>query len=195
MTEKLFFIRRLYFTGLITVCIWTLLIWNHFHGGVPGHHLLQQENLPEISNWWGGLLLPILSLYLTYRIQIRLTRNSYDKSKPLYLPKKYIFRFLFALSFGILQSIFFTFDYLNLSSYLMYGLLLLALLFPIYRAECFLGFIIGMAFSFGIVLPTLIGFVLALIGALLYLYVRIGILYFLRNIFPLKSPNKENIDN
>ena len=108
MTGKLFFNGRLYFTGLLTAGIWTLLIWNHFHGGVPSHHLFQQEHLPEISNWWGGLLLPILSWYMTYRIQTRLGRNSYDKSIPLYLPKKYIYRFLFALSFGILQSVFVT---------------------------------------------------------------------------------------
>lgn len=195
MTGKLFFTGRLYFTGLLTVGIWTLLIWNHFHGGVPGHHLFQQERLPEISNWWGGLLLPILSWYLTYRIQTRLSRNSYNKSKPVYLPKKYIYRFLFALSFGILQSVFITFEYVNLSSYFMYGLIPLALVFPIYRAECFLGFVIGMAYSFGVVLPTLMGIVLALFGALLYLYVRIGIVFLFRKIFPSKSANKENSDN
>lgn len=194
MTGKLFFIGRLYFTGLLTFGIWTLLIWDHLHGGVPGHHLFQQESLPEISNWWGGLLLPILTWYLTYRIQIRLARNRYDKSTPLYLPKKYFYRFLLALAFGILQSIFFILDYINLISYLFYGLFLLALFFPIYRAECFLGFVIGMAYSFGTVLPTLVGIVLAVIGALLYLYVRMGIIYLFRIVF-FKISKKENINN
>lgn len=194
MTEKSFLVGRLYFTGLLTVGIWTLLIWDHFHGGVPSHHLLHQENLPKISNWWGGLLLPVLSWYLTYRIQIRLARNSIDNSKPLYLPKKYLFRFLLALSFGILQSIFFILDYIDLISYLFYGLFLSALFFPIYRAECFLGFVIGMAYGFGIVLPTLVGIVLAVLGALLYLYVRMGIIYLFRMVF-FKISNRENIDN
>jgi len=52
-----------------------------------------------------------------------------------------------------------------------------------------------MAYSFGIVLPILIGVLLALIGALLYLYVRIGILFLFRKFYPSKSANRENIDN
>ena len=34
------------------------------------------------------------------------------------------------------------------------GLLLLALFFPIYRSECFLGFVIGMSYTSGVILPT-----------------------------------------
>ena len=77
----------------------------------------------------------------------------------------------------------------------MYVLIPLALIIPIYRAEFFLGFVIGMAYSFGVVLPTLIGIVLALSGALLYLYVRRGILFIFQQIFPSKSANRENSDN
>jgi len=195
MTEKTFFIRRLYFTGLVSIGIWALLIWNHYHGGVPSHHLLQQENLPEISNWWGGLLLPLLTFFLTYRIQTRLFRNNDNKSKPLKISIKYTYRFLFALAFGILLSLFFTLGHSNLSAYLLYGLFLLALFFPIYRAECFLGFIIGMTFSFGAVLPTIVGAVFVLIGVLLYLYVRTGIIFIVRKIILLNSSKKENIKN
>lgn len=195
MTKKTFFKRRLYFTGIVTVGIWSLLIWNHYHGGVPSHHLLHQESLPEVSNWWSGLLLPLLTLFLTYRIQIRLVRNNDDKSDLLKFPIKYTYGFILALSFGILLSVFFTLGYPDISGYMMYGLLLLALFFPIYRAECFLGFVIGMTFTFGAVLPTLIGTIIALIAALLYLYVRTGIIFIVRKIIPLNSSNKENIKN
>ncbi len=193
MTEKSFFIRRLYFTGLVSIGIWALLIWNHYHGGVPSHHLLQQENLPKISNWWGGLLLPLLTFFLTYRIQNRLFRNNDNKSKPLKISIKYTYRFIFALVFGILLSVFFALGHSNLSVYLMYGLFLLALFFPIYRAESFLGFIIGMTFSFGAVLPTIVGAIFVLIGALLYQYVRTGIIFTMRKIILLNSSKKENI--
>ncbi len=193
MTKKTFFKRILYFTGIVTVGIWSLLMWNYYHGGVPSHHLLQKESLPEISNWWGGLLLPLLALFLTYRIQIRLIRNNDDKSNPLKFPIKYTYGFLLALSFGILLSVFFTLGYSNLSAYLMYGLLLLALFFPIYRAECLLGFVIGMTFTFGAVLPTGVGALLILIGAVLYLYVRIGIIFIVRKVIHLVSLNKDNI--
>lgn len=195
MTEKAFFIRRLYITGIVTVGIWTLLMWNHYHGGVPSHHLFQMKNMPSFSNWWGGLLLPLLTLFLTYRIQIRLFRNNDNKALSLKLPLGYIYRFIFALSFGIVLSVFITLGYSNFSGYLMYALLLLALFFPIYRAECFLGFVIGMTFTIGAVLPTIVGAILASIGTLIYLYVRVGLIFIARKITLLVSPNKKNIKN
>lgn len=195
MTEKAFFIRRLYITGIVTVGTWTLLMWNHYHGGVPSHHLFQMKNMPSFSNWWGGLLLPLLTLFLTYRIQIRLFRNNDNKALSLKLPLGYIYRFIFALSFGIVLSVFITLGYSNLSGYLMYALLLLALFFPIYRAECFLGFVIGMTFTIGAVLPTIVGAILASIGTLIYLYVRVGLIFIVRKITLLVSPNKKNIKN
>ena len=195
MTKKTFFKRSLYYTGIVTFGIWSLLIWNHYHGGVPGHHILHQNDLPAISNWWGGILLPLLTLFLTYRIQNRLINNNENKSDRLKFPIKSIYRFLIALAFGVLLSVFFTLGYSNLSGYIMYGLILLALFFPIYRAECFLGFVIGMTFTFGAVLPTAVGTILALIGAVLYLYVRTGIIFIVRKIIPLIAPNKDNIKN
>jgi len=195
MTKKTFFKRRLFFTGMVTAAIWSLLIWDHLHGGVPSHHIMQQEHLPAISNWWGGLLLPLLTLFLTYRIQIRLIRNNDNESNLLRFPIKYIYRFLFAISFGIVLSVFFTLGYSNVSGYMMYGLLILALFFPIYQAECFLGFVIGMTFTIGAVLPTGVGAIFALIGAILYLYVRTGILFIVRKVIHIVSPNKDNIKN
>ena len=192
MIEKVFYKRRLYFIGLVTVGIWSLLIWNHHHDGVPSHHILQREDLPKISNWWGGFLLPLLTLFLTYRIQIRLIRDNDNKLGTLKFHKKYIYRFLFALLFGILLSVLFAQGYSNLSGYMMYGLFLLALFFPIYRAEYFLGFVIGMTYTFGAVLPTGVGAILALIGALLYLYVRTGIIFIARKTILLILPNKGN---
>ncbi len=183
MTEKTFFKRSLYFTGIVTIGIWSLLIWNHYQGGVPSHHILQQEDLPKISNWWGGLLLPLLTLFLTYRIQKRLISNNDNKSNSLKFPIKSTYRFLIAFSFGVLLSVFFTLGYSNLSGYMMYGLFLLALFFPIYRAECLLGFVIGMTFTFGAVLPIGVGALLTLIGVVLYLYIRPGIIFIVKKLF------------
>jgi len=183
MTEKTFFKRSLYFAGIVTVCIWSLLIWNHYHGGVPSHHLLHREDLPKISNWWSGLLLPLLTLFLTYRIQKRIVRTNDNKSNLLKFPKKYTYGFLFALSFGILLSVFFTLGYSNLVGYMINVLLILALFFPIYRAECLLGFVIGLTYTFGAVLPTVVGTILALIGVILYIYVRTGIIFILKKLF------------
>ena len=189
MTKNTFIKIRLFFTGIVAVGIWSLLIWNHYHGGVPSHHILQKEDLPAISNWWGGLLLPLLTLFLTYRIQKRIINDKDDKSNQIKIPINYIYSFIFALSFGILLSVFFTHGYSNLSGYMIYGLFLLALIFPIYRAECLLGFVIGMTYTIGAVLPSIVGAIFALIGFVLYQYVRTVIIFIIRKIISLVSPD------
>jgi hypothetical protein len=172
MTETTFFKARLYFTGIVALAIWSLLTWNHYHGGVPSHHLLAREDLPSFSNWWGGLLVPLLAWFLSYQVQKRIYHGAEKNSKEVNLPASVLYGFFGALLFGIVISIFFTFGNEDMPSYMMMGLLALALSFPIYRAECFLGFVISMTFTFGGVLPIIIGSILALLGVVLYLIVR-----------------------
>jgi hypothetical protein len=181
MNEKLFFRQRLIFTIIVSIAIWLLLIFDHFNGGVPSHHLLNKKDLPEISNWWGGLLLPLLTWFLLYRLNQRFKKNNESS-----LPRAVYFGFFATLIFGIVLSVFFSFGYLKPPEIMMEGVLLVALFYPIYRAECILGFVLGMIFTFGTVLPTGIGLILVLIGAILYLYVRPIILFiiskFTRNL-------------
>ena len=187
MNEKSFFKTRLYSTVLVTVAIWALLAWDHFHGGVPSHHILAREDLPEISNWWGGVLLPLLTWFLLYRIEKRLIRNRVEKSKVLKFPNSSIYGFIGALFFGIVLSAFFTLGYTDIPGYMLMGLFLLALFVQIYRAECILGFVIGMTFTFGAVLPTIVGCILALIGVMLYLYVRSATIYVASRVLRIAS--------
>ena len=187
MNEKSFFKTRLYSAVLVTVAIWALLAWDHFHGGVPSHHILAREDLPEISNWWGGVLLPLLTWFLLYRVEKRLIANGVEKSKVLKFPNSSIYGFIGALFFGIVLSAFFTFDYTDIPGYMLMGLFLLALFVPIYRAECILGFVIGMTFTFGAVLPTIVGCILAFIGVVLYLYVRSVTIYVASRVLRIAS--------
>ncbi|MBC7759672.1 MAG: hypothetical protein H7069_12500 [Phormidesmis sp. FL-bin-119] len=167
---------RIYFTGIVALGIWTLLLWDYFHGGVPTHHLAANGDLPGISNWWGALLLPLLTGYLLYRIQIRIGHGTNKEDQTLQNLKNIIPDFAWSLIFGILLSVFFTFGYTDLCLYMILTLLPLGLIFRIYRAECLLGFVLGMTYTFGTVLPTGIGCILVLIGAMLYLYLRVGLL-------------------
>jgi len=171
ITGKMHFKKRLYFTAFVLIAIWSLLIYDHFHGGVPTHYILHREDLPGFSNWWGGFLLPIITWFLLCRIQKRAKKSS-EKSNFF---SEVFFGFVGALVFGILLSVFFTFNYEEMPLYLLAALFIGSLFFPIYKAECFLGFIIGMTFTFGGVLPILIGSIFTLIGAFLYLVVRPGI--------------------
>lgn len=190
MNEKFFFKVSLYFTGMVTLAIWGLLAWNHYHGGVPSHHLLAREDLPSISNWWGGLLLPLLTWFLLYRIQKRFIPENAEKLKGSKYPMNIVYGFTVALFFGILLSTFFTFGYSDIPGYMIMALFPLALFFPIYRAECLLGFVIGMTFTFGAVLPTLIGSLFAVIGAVLYLLVRPVLLFLSLKFMRIVSANK-----
>jgi fatty-acid desaturase len=185
MDERMFFKVRLYFTGIVTFAIWTLLAWNYYHGGVPSHHILDNKDLPAISNWWGGLLLPFLTWFLLYRIQKRIDRHNNGSSETSNYQKHLLYRFAGALLFGVLLAVFFTFGYSDIPGYMVLGLFPVALFFPIYRAECLLGFVIGMTFTFGAVLPTVVVSILALVCAILYLYVRPLVLKTFQ-----KSPNR-----
>jgi hypothetical protein len=188
--EKFLFKIRLYVTGIITIGIWSLLLWNHYHGGVPSHHILAREDLPAISNWWGGFLLPLLTWFLLYRIQKRLMRNNAEGLKGSQIGLNIFYGFTVALCFGIILSAFFTFGNTDIPGYMLIGLLVLALFLPVFRAECLLGFVMGMTFTFGAVLPTIIGSLLALIGALLFLLVRPAILYVASGFLRMVSSNK-----
>jgi hypothetical protein len=186
MTAKEFYKIRLYITAVATIAIWLLLVCDYFHGGVPSHHILQREDLPAFSNWWGGILLPLLTWFLLYRIQKRLSNNStgFKGSKNM------LYAFIGALIFGILLSVFFTLGNTEMPYYMIVSLLFTALLLPIYRAEYFLGFVIGMTFTFGGVLPSIIISILSLIGAVLFLIVRPGILFVASKIVFLVSSKK-----
>ena len=172
MNEKLFFKIRLYVTVKVTLAIWTLLTWNYFHGGIPSHHLLAREDMPEFSNTWGGLLLPLLTWLLLYRIQRRLSHFPVEKSNVSNPLINIVYGFAGALLFGIALSVIYTLRYSGIPGYMLMSLLIIALFVPIYRAEYLLGFVIGMTFTFGAVLPTFVGSVLAMIGAVIYFSVR-----------------------
>jgi hypothetical protein len=170
--NKIFSINRLYFTGIVAVAIWLLLFWDYFHIGVPSHHLLARKDLPAVSNWWGGLLLPLLTWFLLYRIRKRVGEGNGKNSLFLTISGSILYGFVAALLFGIILSIFFSAGNEEVPFYMMMGLFASALFMPSYRAECFLGFVIGMTYTFGGVLPIVIGFLLAMFCSVLYLLVR-----------------------
>jgi hypothetical protein len=193
MNEKIFFKIRLYFTGIVSIAIWSLLTWDYYHGGVPSHHILHREDLPSFSNWWAGLLLPLLTWFLLYRVQKRIGSNKEKNSQLLNIPINIIYGFISALLFGIVLSIFFSLGSEEVPFYMMMGLFAAALFFPIYRSECFLGLVIGMTFTFGGVLPIGIVSILALIGAVLYRIIRPAILFVSTKLINLITTKKKNI--
>jgi hypothetical protein len=161
---------QLYVTALISLAIWGLLLWQYTHQGIPSHHLLNRADLPTISNAWGALLLPALAWLLVGRRHKRhlLERNTENKGYPGSL----IAGFVSALIYGGALAFCFYYDYQEIFSYLLQGMLLLAVFFKLYREECLLGFILGMSLTFGAILPSIFGVIIALVFALIYISVH-----------------------
>jgi hypothetical protein len=179
MNQKLTFKTRIIYTGIVTILIWGHLAWDYFHEGVPTHHILHREDLPGISNWWGGIVLPLFTWFLLYLIQNNMNDN--DKSNINSSPIQFLYRFLGALLFGILLSFFFTIGS-EIPGYMMIGIILLSFFIPLYRPEYLLGFVLGMTYTFGAILPIGIGIILTVIFIISFKIVRYGILHIVSKI-------------
>ena len=132
--------------------------WEQTHGGILRHHLLNDPGLPAISNAWGLLLLPLLGA-LTGWVLLRRTQKHPAALKPAAAG-------LFgALAAGAALSVAFVTHGEPAATQVMLAILVASVLFPVYRAEYLFGFVLGMTFVFGPVLPALVASVPMLISA------------------------------
>ena len=152
-------------TIAITAVMSLLLGWQHLHGGVPAHHLLADPGLPVLSNWWGLLTLPLLAWFLLGRVERR------RQARPHAAHGDFA-AFTGALVFGAVLSLLFTAGQSTATENMVQGLALLALFYPIHRAACVLGFVVGMTWTFGAVLPMIAAAIFAAAGAAIYYGVR-----------------------
>jgi hypothetical protein len=171
MTELLSLRRRIIFTGIVTLLTWAHVAWDYFHGGVPTHYLLHSADLPGFSNWWGVLIIPLLTWFLLVRIHRKLSAR---EGSPNF--SNVIYRFLSALIFGLLVSFFFAMGS-DLPEYMMMALIIVSFFVPLYRTEHFLGFVLGMAYTFGTVLPIIFGTIFLLLFLLTYKVLRASVVY------------------
>ncbi len=176
MYEKLKKNLRFYLVAFVGLWEVAHLIWEQANGGVVSHHFLAMSEMPAISNWWGLLLLPVLAWFLAGSIQKRIDVQSNGKNSKSKGLTRIVVVGLGALIFGLLLSYFFTTGNENGSATLFFGMLALALILPIFRAEYLLGFILGMTFTFGAVLPTFIGAIVATLSALVHLLIIPGLI-------------------
>jgi hypothetical protein len=155
----------------VSVGIWALLIWEHFHRGVPSHSFMARKDMPSISNWWGGLLLPLLTYFSLYRLQKRLFSTDASIIVPLKQLQFVLLLFVAGLLYAGAMAYCFVTNKEDINGILFQGLFLLALIFPLYRAEFFLGFVIGLTYTFGAILPTFIALVFVSISFIAHKYV------------------------
>ncbi len=172
MQRQTFIKMKALIVGIVTFSIFGFLFWEHFHGGVASHHILQQQNLPSISNWWSGLLLPILTWFLLRRIEKRLNKNNSHTLQTNSSIGKVLWIFLTGLVFAVLLSISFTYEYKPFLDNVPYIIIILSFIIPLYYSEFILGFILGMTYTFGAILPTAFILIMAVIGLVAYRFIR-----------------------
>ncbi|MFS8083441.1 MAG: hypothetical protein ACMG51_08320 [Ginsengibacter sp.] len=167
--KQTFLVARILITCFLSILILGLLLWQHFHGGGPSHHILARKDMPEISNWWGVLLLPILTWILLIRIENRINNQGILTQRS----KIRIFvLFFLGLILGIVLAISFANNFKSFLDNFLYIILILSLFVPTYFSEFILGFILGMTYTFGAVLPTAFMLIIAIFGFLIYRFIR-----------------------
>ncbi|WP_306397757.1 hypothetical protein [Telluria beijingensis] len=160
--------RRLLLTFLALCVHLGLLAREHLNGGVVAHHLLANPDLPAVSNWWGLLLVPLLTWWTVGRVERR-ARLAASEGRPL--KPAPLTGFLCALAYGGLLAALFAAGS-PLVDYLFFGLLALALVVRLWHAEYLLGFVLAMSLVAGPVLPTMFGAVIALVSRLVHMATR-----------------------
>jgi hypothetical protein len=155
-----------YVVAFAIVFAMVLLAWEVTHGGVPSHHFLDRADMPTVSNWWMLAVLPVLGWLAARSVLRRAPADPKALSKGCAAV-------IGAALVGIALSIAFvtTHGQGQASTYIFFAAILSGLVLPIYRAEYVFGFVLGMAFTFGAVLPTLAALFAAAISAIFHLLI------------------------
>jgi hypothetical protein len=167
MTDKSAYRLEFYVVAFAVVFASAYLAWQATHGGVVSHHLLDQRDLPAFSNWWGLAIFPLTGGYAAWSVRRRAA------VEPNALSRAMAAAFC-ALLAGIALSVAFIVDEGgNAPLFVLLLALASGCIWPTYRGEYVFGFVVGMSFTFGLVLPVMIALIAAAISAALYFLVRL----------------------
>lgn len=150
--------RRLALTALVAAAEAGHLAWEWSQGGIVSHHLLGDPAMPTVWNGWGLLVLPAIAWIASARLVGRPGHGG-----PL--RRAAWLRLAGAMVAGIAMSVAFTVDRSDVAGGLLLAIALSGLAVRAYRVEYLLGFVLGMAYTFGAMIPTLIGGAIAIASA------------------------------
>lgn len=170
MKINLTFTNRILITVASTVAFGLILLKEYLTDGIATHYLLHNKDLPGFSNWWGLITIPAIT-WLSLILIEKISRKAPSRNTEI--------RFLSALLFGISMCFAWFFQLETLMSYSMIGIIVLSVLIKMNRPELFLGYVLGMMYTFGAVLPIIIGTVLVIIFTLTNA-IRVGVLLLLK---------------
>ncbi len=162
--------RKLLSVLAVALLVAAFILWEHFNGGVMVHHPLADEDLPGISNWWGLLTVPALSFFVLWLVDRRVSAHEDQKVATQRVTK----HFLGGLIFGLIVALLWEVGAAEVLQFVILVPLVIALFIPVHFPECLLGFVLGMTFTFGGVLPIMIGIVVLVLAAIVHLVIHGG---------------------
>lgn len=147
-----------------------LILRASLNAGVVAHYPLADADNPGISSWWGLLTFPLLTWIALIIAEKRnaQTDNGEFAGDTLVLQKNYL---IGGLAFGLLMGEFGQGDILQ---YLILLPWVIALFLRINLPETTLGFVLGMAYTFGGLLPVAFALVIQTVGFFIYLLFNRG---------------------
>lgn len=161
--------HRLNFTISVAGFVALLLIGEALNGGVVTHYLLAREDMPGISNFWGLVTLPVLAWLLFPSNESNGAQSSegwVGFSNATWL------RFGGALAYGATMGAGFELGYDQVTSIMLMILFPIGVFYPLYRGELVVGFVMGMTYTFGGVIPVAAAGVVALTSLVLHWIAR-----------------------
>jgi uncharacterized membrane protein len=106
------------------------------------------------------------------RIEKRLNKKNSETEQSNTALNKVFWIFLTGLVFGVLLSTSFTYEYKPFLDNVLYIIIVLSFIIPVYYSEFILGFILGMTYTFGAILPTVFILIIAVVGLVAYRIIR-----------------------
>ena len=141
------------------------LVWEASHGGIQSHHLLARADLPAVSNLWGLATLPALGWLAAHFVR----RRSDSSEQAVF---RAVAGFFCALILGGALAAAFKLGLEEVSAGLFLAAILSGFVVPTYRAEYLFGFVIGMTWVVGPVLPVIAGTFVATVSVLAHFVLR-----------------------
>ncbi|WP_299763619.1 hypothetical protein [uncultured Dokdonia sp.] len=172
MKIDLTFKNRLVITLVVSILMWAFLAWDYFHEGVPTHYILHNDAYPGFSNWWGAITIPIVTWGLLYLVYLRTLKEETKNNT-----SSTIYGFIGFFLYAALLSYSFTTGSETIPMYMTLSLIVASFFVPIYRPECLLGYILGMTYVFGAILPLLFGIIFWTLFTIAYKLPRIIVQY------------------
>lgn len=150
--------HRLYFTFSVAGFVALLLAGEAINGGVVTHHLMASADMPGISNWWGLVTLPVLAWLLFPASESGSEKESENEivepSKGWFGFSKAVWkRFAAAIAYGGIMAVGFELGYDQVTGNMLMILFPVGIFYPLYRGELVVGFVMGMTYTFGGIIP------------------------------------------